>query len=230
MKEASWPVLPHGALEKLADGLWLVKGDIPWMPLKRVMVVARLASGGLIVHGAIAMRPEAMKELEALGEPEVLLVPSAHHRLDAPRYAERYPRMKVFCPGGAVDRVAKVVRVDGTYEDVPADPSVRTLLVDGIGDEEGVMEIGSPDGMTLVFNDILFNMPHRGWFTRAIGSSGGPRVSKTARFFLMRDARALARRFVALAATPRLVRVLVAHEDPITTDPGGVLRNVALTL
>ncbi|HEY8090731.1 MAG TPA: hypothetical protein VIF09_22875 [Polyangiaceae bacterium] len=230
MSDVDWPVPRHGPIEKLADNLWSVHGDIPRMPLRRVMVVARLASGGLLVHGALTMSPQGMKELEALGEPEVLLVPSGYHRMDAPRYARRYPGMRVFCPSGALQRVAKVVRVDGTYEDFPADPSLHLDHVDGIGDKEGVLRVESPDGTTLVFNDILFNMPHRGLVTRLIGSSGGPRVSRTARIALLRDARALARRFVALAATPKLVRVMVAHEDAIVGDPAGVLRNVALTL
>jgi hypothetical protein len=230
MSEEDWPVQRHGPLEKVADNLWRVQGKIGLMPIDRVMVVVRLAAGGLLVHGAMTMTPEAMKELEALGEPQVLLVPSGFHRMDAPRYARRYPKMKVLCPAGSLGRVSKVVRVDGTYEDFAGDPAVKLEHVDGIGDTEGVVRVTSADGVTLVFNDILFNMPHRGLFTRLIGSSGGPRVSRTARIGLLRDARALARRFVALAATPDLVRVMVAHEDTITTDPAGTLRSVALTL
>jgi hypothetical protein len=43
----------------------------------------------------------------------------------------------------------------------------------------------------------------------------------------------LAMRFVALAATPDLVRVMVAHEDTIAGrngEPGDALRAVAMTL
>jgi hypothetical protein len=230
MPRDDWSVLPHGPLEAVADNLWQVTGDLPGMPLKRVMAVVRLSDGRLLVHGAMALREESMKELERLGEPAVMLVPSGYHRMDAPRYAKRYPRMRVHCPAGAVGRVAKVVRIDGTYEDFEGDPAVRLEHVDGIADGEGVVHVRSGDGVTLVFNDVLFNMPHRSWILRAIGASGGPRVSKTARFFLVKDVRALARRFVALAATPGLARVMVAHEDTITEDPAGVLRGVALTL
>lgn len=230
MSRDDWPVLPHGPLEPLSDNLWRVVGDLPNMPLKRVMVVVRMSTGRLLVHGAMCLREDAMKELERLGEPAVMLVPSGYHRMDAPRYARRYPAMRVFCPAGAVERVAKVVRVDGSYEDFEGDPAVRLDHVDGIGDKEGVVHVRSRDGVTLVFNDIVFNMPHRSWILRVIGSSGGPLVSKTARFFLVKDPRALARRFVALAATPDLVRVMVAHEDTITDDPAGVLRGLALTL
>jgi hypothetical protein len=229
-----WRVAPHGPLEKVADNLWRVEGDLPGMPLKRVMVVARRKDGRLVVHGAIAMAEAAMRELEALGEPAVLLVPSGYHRLDAPRFARRYPKMRVYCPHGAVKRVSAVVRVDGTYEDCDADATVQLEPVDGIGGAEGVVRVASEDGTTLVLNDILFNMPHApglgGLFTRLIGSSGGPRVSRTARFFLQKDARALARRFVALATTRDLVRVMVAHHETITDAPAEALRNVAMTL
>jgi hypothetical protein len=105
--------------------------------------------------------------------------------------------MRVHCPAGARPRVERVVRVDGTYEDFAGDAAVRPDHVDGIRDAEGVIRVASEDGTTLVFNDILFNMPHLGGlgglFVRFIGSSGGPRVSRTGRFFLLRDARALAR-------------------------------------
>jgi hypothetical protein len=229
-----WRVLPHGPLEQASDNLWYVRGAIPGMTLQRVMVVARMRDGRLVVHNAIAMDDAGMRALEALGDPAVLLVPSGYHRIDAPRFARRYPAMRVYCPYGSRERVAEAVRVDGTYEDFAGDASVRLDHVDGVGDKEGVMRVVSGDGTALVFNDILFNMGHKGGFSgammRLLGSSGGPRVTRIARLMLLRDPRALARRFVALAATPGLTRVLVAHEDPITEDPEGVLRRLALTL
>jgi hypothetical protein len=234
MKGADWRVLPHGPLERVSDNLWRVEGSLRALPLRRVMAVARMRDGRLVVHGAMALDEAGMKALEALGEPAVMLVPSGYHRMDAPRYARRYPAMRVYCPAGARARVERVVRVDGTYEDFAGDGAVRPDHVDGIGDAEGVIRVASEDGTTLVFNDILFNMPHPGGlgglFVRFIGSSGGPRVSRTGRFFLLRDARALARRFVALAATPNLVRVMVAHHQTIADDPAGALGRVALTL
>jgi hypothetical protein len=234
MTIADWPVLPHGPLEQVSDNLWRVEGSLGAMPLRRVMVVARTRDGRLVVHGAMALDAAGMHALEALGEPAAMLVPSGYHRMDAPRYARRYPAMRVYCPSGARARVARVVRVDGAYEDFAADATVRPDHVDGIGDAEGVVRVASGDGATLVFNDILFNMPHApgvgGFFTRVIGSSGGPRVSRTGRFFLLRDARALARRFIALAATPGLVRVMVAHHETIDREPAEALRRVAMTL
>jgi hypothetical protein len=229
-----WRVLPHGDLEQVSDNLWRVQGDVPGMPLKRVMWVARTRDGRLVVHGAMALEERAMKRLEALGEPAAMLVPSGYHRLDASRYARRYPALRVYTPRGSMGRVQSVVRVDGHYGDFAGDGTVRTLHLDGVADLEGAVQVTSGDGVTLIFNDILFNMPHApglgGLFTRFIGSSGGPRVSRTARFFLLKDARLLARRLVALAATPGLTRIAVAHHETIARDPAAALRAVVMTL
>jgi len=234
MSTTDWRVLEHRPVENVADNLWRVEGDLPGMPLKRVMAVVRMRDGRLVIHGAMALEETAMKKLEALGEPAVMLVPSGYHRMDAGRFAHRYPKMRVYCPPGARARVAARVRLDGTYDDFAGDATVRLDPIDGIGDAEGVMRVASEDGTTLVFNDILFNMRHPTGFggvvTRILGASGGPRVSRTARIALLKDARALARRFVALAATPELVRVMVAHHETITENPADALRNVALTL
>ena len=80
-----WHVLPHGPLERLAENLWWVQGSLRGMSLKRVMTVARRTDGELVIHSAIAMTEDAMRELEALGEPAFLVVPNRGHRLDAPR-------------------------------------------------------------------------------------------------------------------------------------------------
>jgi hypothetical protein len=238
MKDARWPVSPHGRLEKLADNLWRVQGSMA-LPMPRVMTIARLrsdaGSGGLVIHSAIALQEEAMHAIEALGEPAFLLVPSRYHRIDAPRFARRYPKARVLCPAGSRAQVADVVRVDGTYDDFHGDENVRLEHIDGVGDAEGVMRVRSADGTTLVFNDILFNLPHGsgagGLALRLVGSSGGPRVTRIARTFIVKDRRALARRFVALAnGTPDLVRIVVSHGDVIDREPTEVLRQVALTL
>jgi hypothetical protein len=89
-----WHVLPHGPLERLAENLWWVQGSLRGMSLKRVMTVARRTDGELVIHSAIAMTEDAMRELEALGEPAFLVVPNRGHRLDAPAYKRRYPSLR----------------------------------------------------------------------------------------------------------------------------------------
>ena len=54
---------------------------------------------------------------------------------------------------------------------------------------------------------------------------------RIARTFIVKDPRALARRFVALAnGTRDLVRIVVSHHEVIARDPAEVLRGIATTL
>lgn len=232
-----WKVLPHGPIEKLADNLWRVEGSLPNMPLKRVMTVARRRDGRLVVHNAIALEEPAMREIEAWGTPAFLVVPNGWHRLDAPAFKARYPQITVLCPRGARKKVAEVVAVDGTYDDFPRDDDSVTLEhVPGVRDVEGVMTVRSSDGATtLVFNDLLFNMPHlpgvQGLVLRYVtASSGGPRIARIARIAMVRDKAAVRGALERLADTPGLARVIVSHHETIAADPARALRAVAATL
>src|SRR3569623_764868 len=87
----TWRVLPHGPIEKLSDRVWRVEGDVPGMPLKRVMTIALCADGGLDIHNAIALNDAGMAQLEQWGPVRVIVVPNGYHRLDAEVFAARFP-------------------------------------------------------------------------------------------------------------------------------------------
>src|SRR5579871_6107208 len=95
---ATWTVLPHRPIEKLEPNLWRVEGDLPGGNGTRVMTLARYRDGRLLVHNAIALEEELMKEIEAFGRPEVLVVPNSFHRLDVKVFKDRYPGATVFAP------------------------------------------------------------------------------------------------------------------------------------
>jgi hypothetical protein len=212
-----WTVLAHEPLLTLSDNLLWVRGSLPGMSLKRVMVVVRLADRRLLIHNGIALDDAARAELEAFGTPAFLIVPSGGHRLDAPAYKQRYPALSVFTPKGSRERVEKVVQVDGTYEDFPVNDVVRLESLHGVGDTEGVLIVKSSDGVSVVLNDCMFNMDTKrdvlGFLiTTALGSAPGPRVSRLAKMLFIKDKRALRADFERLAALPGLTRVIVAHE------------------
>lgn len=219
-----WSVLPHEPLKELAENLWWVRGDLPGMTLKRVMVVARMTDGRLVVHSGMALEESAMKELEARGTPAFLVVPSRYHRLDAPAYKRRYPTIRVVAPSGSRKHVEGAVPVDLSYEEFPGDAAVRLEPLDGVGGAEGAMIVTSQDGVSVVLNDVVMNMDKKrdlmGYlFTTAMGSAPGPRVSRLARLALVKDKAALRMHLERLAATPRLVRLVVSHEK-IASGPG----------
>jgi len=72
------------------------------MPLKRVMTLARLASGAWVVHNAIALDERSMAQIDALGGVAHLVVPNGWHRQDLRVFHERYPRATVLAPRGAL--------------------------------------------------------------------------------------------------------------------------------
>ncbi len=231
---ATWTVLPHGPIEPLEDNLWRVEGTLPNMPLKRVMTVVRLASGELVVHNPIALDARAMAELDAIGRVAHIVVPNGWHRLDLRAFRARYPMAQVLAPSGSRKKVAEVEPSVADLTALPADASVSLTVVDGTGGMEAVMAVTSHGGISVVFADAVFNMPHlpsfHGFVLRHVtGSSGGPRVSRVARLLMVKDTAAFAAHLERLATTnPR--RVIVAHHQTITDDPAGVLRRVAATV
>jgi hypothetical protein len=217
MADDDWKVLPHGPLERLSENLHRVDGALPNMSLRRTMIVARMGDGRLVIHNAIATDDATRAQLEALGTPAFLVVPSGIHRLDAPAYKKRYPALTVLAPKGSRAKVEEKLRVDGTYDDFPADDRVRFERIDGVADVEGAMIVRSDDGVTVVLNDVVFNMDRKrdvlGYlFTTVMGSAPGPRVSRLAKLMLVKDKKALRANLERLAEMPGLVRLVVAHE------------------
>lgn len=212
-----WRVLAHEPIVKLADNLLWVRGALPGMSLKRVMVVVRLQGEELLIHNGIALDESSMAEIERFGKPAFLIVPSGGHRLDAPAYKKRYPALRVFAPRGSRAKVEQVLSVDGCYEDFPAADVAHFERLNGVNETEGALVVRSADGLSVVLNDCLFNMDTKrdllGWlFTTAFGSAPGPRVSRLAKLAIIKDKKALRADFERLAALPELTRLIVAHE------------------
>jgi hypothetical protein len=229
----SWNVLPHRSLQEHAENLWSVEGELPGMALLRRMTLVRRANGGLVIHNPIALEEELMTKIEGWGKPELVVVPNGWHRLDCAVYKRRYPDAKIVCPAGSRKHVEKVVAVDVSYSDVGADDVVSFEHLDGTREAEGVMRALSSDGTTLVFNDAFFNVPHMsgmmGLVMRAIGSTGGPKVTGTARLILVKDKKALRAHLERFAlAEPR--RIIPGHGEIIEGAAGEVLRQVAGSL
>ena len=213
----AWNVLEHGPVERVNERLWRVEGALPRMSLRRVMTIARRENGGLVLHSPIALRAAVLAELEAWGTPEVLVVPSAYHRLDAPAYKKRYPALRVYAPRAAIGKVRDVVSVDGSYEDYPADAVVELRALPGVADREGVMLVRHEGRLSLVLNDVVMNMDRKrdvlGFlFTTILGSAPGPRISRLSKLALVADRGALRVELQRLARLPELENLIVAHE------------------
>lgn len=235
MSVVPWKVARHGPLTEVTEGLWVVDAELDLLPIGRRMTIVRATTGELIVHSAVACNEETMQQIDALGPVRTIIVPSASHKIDAPRYLARYPEARVLTPSAARRHVEKVVAVHGNYDDLRLDQALRAEMLDGIPGEGVFIHTDLRGEVTLIFNDALMNLPDRlpgfkGWITRLIGSTGGPKVTQTARRFILRDARQYQAHLRRLAEIPGLRRIIVSHGGTIDQDAPAVLGRVAETL
>jgi hypothetical protein len=227
-----WTVLPHGKLTRVNERIVTVVGELkmPLLELPRRMTVVRLNSGGLVIFSAIALREPDMAELETLGRPSFLIVPSLRHRLDAPAYAHRYPHMTIVAPRAGAEKIGEVVRV-GTNTPVFGDPTVRYVEIAG----DSALEVDGDDGLTIIVNDLIGDIHGEsgvgGWLLRVMGFAGDdPHVPAPVKLLLGKHKSEVAQQFMRWAQRSDLRRIIVSHGDTIDRDPGGVLRTLAASL
>lgn len=231
-----WKVLPHGKLSEIDENILTVTGDIkmPMMSLPRRMTVVRLNGSRLIVFSAIALNEDEMTRLEAYGRPAFLVVPSDKHRLDAKPWKDRYPAMQVVAPEGARAKVEDVVPVD-TVAPQFDDPNVQFIAVPGTRGHEAALVVRTPNGTTLVLNDLVGNIRNqsgsRGWLLQLAGFAGKKaQIPRVVKLVMIRDANALRGQLVQWAEIESLKRILVSHGSPIEDNPRQALRDLAGSL
>jgi hypothetical protein len=216
-----WQPGEHEPIQKLSENLWWVRGPIPGISIRRCMTLARLADGRVLIWSAMPLDEPSMQAVEAWGTPAFLIVPSALHRLDAAAYKARYPALRVLCPRGAQRAAGEVVPVEGLLEEFPSDAHVSFRPLAGIKDKEGAMLVRSQEGITVVLNDALFNMPVPRDFpariiVKMLGSAPGPRISRVLKLLWLSDKAAFRQSLQQLSEISDLTRVIVAHDSPIS--------------
>jgi len=232
-----WTVLPHSELTRLDENILCVTGFLHMPPMgevQRRMTIVRLQDGRAVIYSAIALREEAMREVERFGTPAFLIVPNPIHRMDAKIWKQRYPALRVIVPAGARSKVEEIVSVDATEVDF-GDPAVRFLAVPGTQDREGALLVDSPNGTTLILSDLIFDLRNRpglrGWLFKSLGMTGDePHLPPPVKMRLVKDERALRAQLERWSRLPSLKRVVIAHGDIIVADAGRVLERVARDL
>lgn len=231
-----WKVLPHGKLIEIDDGILTVVGQIkmPLMQLPRRMTIVRLSDSRLVVWSAIALAEGEMATLEAYGRPAFLVVPNGLHRLDAKIWKDRYPQMQVVAPAGAREKIAEAVPVDTTAPNFN-DPNVRFVTVDGTRDREAALIVRTPNGTTIVLNDVVGNIRDAsgvgGWFLGLMRFAGKkPQIPGPVKKKMIKDENALRGQLLQWAEIESLKRILVSHGESIEENPRQVLRELAGSL
>ena len=231
-----WTVLPHGKLVQIDENLLTVVGEIhmPLMDLPRRMTVVRLSDASLVIFSAIALDEDEMSALEAYGRPAYLIVPSDKHRLDAKTWKDRYPEIQVVAPEGAREKVNEAVPVD-TVTPRFDDPNLQFVTVPGTRGREAALVVRTPNGTTLVLNDVVGNIRDAagfgGWLLHLAGFAGKEaQIPAVVKMAMIEDTKALRAQLLQWAEIDALVRVLVSHGSPIEDNPRQVLRELAESL
>lgn len=226
----TWTVRSHEPIEELSRNLWRVEGLMTERN-RRVMILARLRDGRIVVHNSIALDELSMAKIDAWGEVAAILVPNGFHRQDALIMQQRYPKAKVYSPTGAVKAASKATPCAGTYADAPSDDTVTLRDLDGVGKREGVMMVESDDGASAVFCDTLLNLPKlggvMGMFLHPTGVLSVPRMTT---LVFAKDTSALRSDLERIAATDRLVRVIPGHGRVVSANAPAQLREAAARL
>jgi len=226
----AWTVYPHGTLKQLSPMIWHLEGALPKMALKRSMVIIK-DKRGLTVHNAIACKADTMQQIDKIGDVHSIIFPNAMHRMDGGAFAERYPNARLYAPLASLSAAQKkspreVYALSELQSEV-----LETESVEGAGEKESIFKVSDDDGLTLIFNDALFNHPHvagfGGWVLRALGSSGGPRVTPLAKLLLIKDRKRFNDQLERLANLPDLKRAIPGHGDVIEKNVQEVLLGVA---
>jgi len=228
----TWTVLPHGKLTRVNERISTVVGNLkmPLLELPRRMTVVRSNSGQLVIFSAIALDEPGMAELEALGRPAFLVVPSVRHRLDAPAYAQRYPGITVVAPRAGAEKIGEVVRI-GTHAPDFGDPTVRYLEIAA----DSALEVEGDDGLTVVVNDLIGDIHGEhgigGWLLRTMGFAGDePHVPAPVKLMLGKHKEEVANQFRRWADRADLRRIIVSHGDTMEQAPRETLRKLAASL
>jgi len=223
---------PHGPINFVDDGLFVVEGRWKRSPFERKMTVFLLASGEVAVHSAIAMDEAGMAALEAIGRPAWILVPNSLHFSDAGWYADRYPSARVLVPAASRAKLfEKVRRIDGSLDDDWPESNRGELAVIPLqGTRIGEVAFVHAPSRTLVLTDAVFN--YRGddlpWlsrmFMRANRAYGGLGPSRMFTSFVVADQDAFLASMEAVLEHD-FARVIMSHGSVLATGGKAAIRD-----
>lgn len=227
-------VFPHSELTPLAGDLWVVRGEFPSSPLPRNMVVYRYGDS-LLLHSVVALEERAMRQLESLGKPSIMMIPNWDHWAHIVAFKKRYPDLTVVCPAASRARVEERLAVDATCEEYFPRHGMRFSVPPGMDPVEGVLELPLDAGrVALVMNDLVTNVPHRkglrGLLLRVTGSSGRPRVIPIVRRRLKIDRRLIRRYLEEQARRPEVAVLTTSHGECVRSHVSEVIADVARDL
>lgn len=222
-----WTVHKPGPIVPFAAKVWLVDDEVPGLKgATRRMTIIRRADGTLVFFNAIPLPDESLSELNRLGKPAALIIPTALHAIDAPAFAHRLG-LTAFAPMVAVPGLSQRLACRAVTE-LQLDPGMKLFTVEGFKTKEAALVVGD----TLLTADLVTNARHgkglNGFLMKLVGfTDDEPTLPRPVRRRVACDVPAVRGLLLELAAQPGLKRIIPSHGALVSSGAPEVLRAIA---
>jgi hypothetical protein len=169
-------------LESIDTGLWCLAGhfgSIGFRGSTRMIVLH--GEGGLVLHSPVALSPQDVAAIEALGPVAAILAHNTYHHLHLRAAAEAFPHARVYVPEGLLEKIGPVPRAQTISRKQPAmlPEGIEPFIVERHAIRETLL-FHRPT-RTLVTADLIYNyQTENGFgeklFFRLMGCYGSPKV------------------------------------------------------
>ncbi len=222
----AWNPLPDGPIEQLEENLWTIPGHVAGMPRgSRRMSIARRGDGKLVFYDSFAVDDEKLAAIRAFGEPAYQIITNVHHCREVAAFKDRLG-VKTYCARAVLDAVQRRVQVDGVHEELPLDPSMELLPVDGLKTGEAWLLVRSGVRVSVLMADSVMWFPEGNWIVRLMRLVGPePKVAPPFfRLLQLVDRRAFRGSFERLLDSTPITRIVPCHGPVIDRDPVARIR------
>jgi glyoxylase-like metal-dependent hydrolase (beta-lactamase superfamily II) len=190
------------------------------------MSIVKLSDGRLLVHDSVPVDDATLAEIKAWGTPAIQVVTHNQHCIDARAFKEKLG-LKTYCPRACEAAVRERVSVDGTFEDLPADPALDVRPTGGLKNGETWFVVKTNGRSSLLTADTVTWVQTGQFFLKLMGFiSAEPKVAPTIfKLVALKDKKAFRASFEKLLADyPSLTRVVPCHGAVIDKDVVATLR------
>jgi len=214
-------------IRAIDTGLWCVDSFFPG-PFGRGSVRMTLVEtgAGLLVYSPVALNPDLLAEIAALGPVTTILAPNTYHHLFLREAIAAWPDARVLVPAGLPEKIGAVDRAEIILDAAQVDPTnaVEAFIVEGHAIRETVL-FHRRTG-TLITADLVYNYQaehERGekFFFRMIGCYGAPKIAFYHRF-VIRDKSSIAALIETVRGWP-VRRIVMGHGRIIEGEEVGPL-------
>src|SRR4051812_14402184 len=171
MSRRPWIVTPHSPIRELTENLWVVESKVPKVPMSRRMAIVKLSDGKLLFYHAVPLDEPALAKVRAWGTPAYLLIAHSQHGVDGDAFQKKLG-LKLYGPKRDEVKLRKKFDLDGTFDELPRDPTCEVITVGGSKTGEPALVVHHQSGASVLFSDAYMNLTSGSFVMKLAGFVG----------------------------------------------------------